>query len=184
LPHGPRKRTARGRKNRRRERSHDLGSCNSREWRLCEKIDLGWLDFETVAYTRENPSIDWIHLRFKHYLNRFTFNRTFNTPCNICRSWRSGRWRRAISSPGFVAIERHDATPKALILHVDWVLRSLARRFDKIRSYEDQDAERGRACLHFALPELIPESWHMFMPVPDGSYSRFAEQIFQAVSDL
>lgn len=85
----------------------------------------------------------------------------------------------SLHCPGFVPHERRAAPPEALLFHFDWVLRSLSARLDKVRTYEAQDRERARACAHFSLYETIPESWHLFAPLADERYRRFAEQIYR-----
>lgn len=82
-----------------------------------------------------------------------------------------------LHSSGFVAKERRAARPDAFLLHFDWVLRSFAERLQKLQAYERQDRARARALSHIKLYESVPESWHMFMPLPDDRYRNMAERL-------
>lgn len=88
--------------------------------------------------------------------------------------------RDLLHTPGFVPKMPRTSRPDALIFHFDWVLRSLAERIEKLRSYEAQDFKRARAAYHCALYETVPESWHMWAPVRDERYASFAKRIYRA----
>ena len=85
-----------------------------------------------------------------------------------------------LHTSGFVATSQRVAPAEALVLHFDWVLRSRVERLDKLRSYEAQDLVRARTAPHYTLCEMVPESWHMFAPLPDERYRDCGEKLYRS----
>ena len=85
-----------------------------------------------------------------------------------------------LHSAGLSPKEQQSAPPDAFIFDFNWVLHSLAARMEKMLSYETQNFTMARLSSHFSLYETIPESWHMFMPLRDEKYRRFAERIYRS----
>ena len=87
-----------------------------------------------------------------------------------------------LHTPGFVPNSKRLAPADAMLFHFDWVLRSLGERIKKVRSYEAQDPVSARALASFALYEMVPESWHMFVKLTYGPYVKLAKKLFHASS--
>lgn len=89
------------------------------------------------------------------------------------------RLRDILHSPGFDDATRAPAPAGALILHYDWVLRTEARRQEKIAGYEAQaGSETPRpTSIHY---EAIPEEWHQFEVLDHAASLDYARRIHHA----
>lgn len=77
--------------------------------------------------------------------------------------------------------ERRAAAPDAIILSLDWVVRSFAERIERLRAHEGQE-QTAASLLPFHLHEAVPESWHMFTPLPGEQYVEFARQLYRSIT--
>jgi hypothetical protein len=85
-----------------------------------------------------------------------------------------------VHTPGFDSAIKARAPSGALILHFNWVLRTLARRRDKAALYAAQAGD-GLHPLDF-LYEDVPEEWHLFEPLEHPRLLDVARRIHQRSS--
>ena len=97
------------------------------------------------------------------------------------RQWRLFRRNEVelsdrLHTPGFVAHKKRPAPDLAILFHFDWVVRSRLMRAQKVKTYEEQDAELARSLAHLSLYETVPKFWHMFTPLNFEPYQEFARK--------
>lgn len=84
------------------------------------------------------------------------------------------RFEAQVHSPGFAITSSQKAPAEAQLLHFDWVLRDEAERRAKLARYEALSPIRAQECRHFTVPEIVPESWHIFTDITDEQLNAFA----------
>ncbi|MEO8622967.1 MAG: hypothetical protein ABI625_17975 [bacterium] len=88
------------------------------------------------------------------------------------------QWRLFARQPG--EKERRSARTDAIILSFDWVVRSFDERLARLAAHTLTVDQAASSLASLYLHEAVPEQWHMFMPLPDDGYSRFASRIHRS----
>jgi hypothetical protein len=85
-----------------------------------------------------------------------------------------------IHTPGFENPESTAAPPSAYFVHFDWIMRSFAERWEKLKRYERQAPGAGWANARFYLPELHAPEDHRWLPLDTREFDALARRIGDA----
>ena len=85
-----------------------------------------------------------------------------------------------LHTPGFDTRSRRPAPPAATLLHLDWIIRSEARRRRKQQTYDSQQT----AATHprSVVWEDVPDDWHLFVPIELTWLDAVVAHVHQAAS--
>jgi hypothetical protein len=76
---------------------------------------------------------------------------------------------RNLHTPGFRYKKKKQLDLRQNLVHVIWEVQNVESRIQKIRHYEELESGAGVGKLRYYLPEVFPDSFHIWSPLENQS---------------